>query len=104
MNLVWLVPVLPLAGFLLNGALALTKSRAKGAVSTIGVGTLVAAFVVAVYVVSDLARTHPDAPVVYRYWDWIPVGRLQVSAALQVDPLSAVMLLVVTGVGSLIHI
>ena len=104
MHFVWLVPLLPLAGFLLNGSLALAKSRAKGIVSVIGVGTLLAAFGVAVYVVLDLARTHPDAPVVFRYWDWIPVGTLQVSAALQVDQLSAVMLLVVTGVGSLIHI
>src|SRR5215510_7013573 len=104
MRLVWLVPLLPLAGFLLNGTLALAKSRAKGIVSFIGVGTLVAAFGVAMYVVLDLARTHPEGPVVFRYWDWIPVGTLQVSAALQVDQLSAVMLLVVTGVGSLIHI
>ncbi len=104
MRLVWLVPLLPLAGFLLNGTLALAKSRAKGIVSVIGVGTLLAAFGVAVYVVLDLARTHPEGPVVFRYWDWIPVGTLQVSAALQVDQLSAVMLLVVTGVGSLIHI
>ena len=104
MRLVWLVPLLPLAGFLLNGTLALAKSRAKGIVSFIGVGTLVAAFAVALYVVLDLARAHAAAPVVFRYWDWIPGGTLQVSAALQVDPLSAVMLLVVTGVGSLIHI
>jgi NADH-quinone oxidoreductase subunit L len=104
MHLVWLVPLLPLAGFLMNGTLALAKSRAKGIVSLIGVGTLLAAFGVAVYVVLDLARTHPEGPVVFRYWDWIPVGNLQVSAALQVDQLSAVMLLVVTGVGSLIHI
>ena len=104
MHLVWLVPLLPLAGFLVNGTLALAKSRAKGIVSVIGVGTLLAAFGVAVYVVLDLARTHPEGPIVFRYWDWIPVGTLQVSAALQVDQLSAVMLLVVTGVGSLIHI
>src|SRR5262252_7177318 len=74
MNLVWLVPLLPLAGFLLNGTLALAKSRTKGIVSFIGVGTLLAAFGVAVYVVLDLARTHPEGPVVFRYWDWIPVG------------------------------
>jgi len=104
MHFVWLVPLLPFAGFLLNGSLALAGSRAKGIVSFVGVGTLVAAFGVAVYVVLDLARTHPAGPVVFTYWDWIPVGTLQVAAALQVDQLSAVMLLVVTGVGSLIHI
>ena len=106
MHLVWLVPLLPLAGFLLNGSLALAGlgPRAKGVVSFIGVGSLLAAFGVAVSVVVDLARMHPAGPVVFQYWDWIPVGNLQVSAALQVDPLSAVMLLVVTGVGALIHI
>jgi NADH-quinone oxidoreductase subunit L len=104
MHLVWLVPLLPFVGFLLNGSLALAGSRTKGVVSFVGVGTLVAAFGVAVYVVLDLARNHPAGPVVFTYWDWIPVGTLQVSAALQVDQLSAVMLLVVTGVGALIHI
>src|SRR5512142_1646489 len=104
MHLVWLLPLLPLAGFLLNGSLALAGSRTKGVVSFIGAGTLVAAFGVAVYVVLDLAQAHPAGPVVFRYWDWIPAGTLQVSAALQVDQLSAVMMLVVTGVGSLIHI
>src|SRR5712692_746175 len=104
MHFVWLVPLLPFAGFLLNGSLALAGSRTKGIVSFVGVGTLVAAFGVALYVVLDLARTHPAGPVVFTYWDWIPVGTLQVAAALQVDQLSAVMLLVVTGVGSLIHI
>jgi NADH-quinone oxidoreductase subunit L len=104
MHLVWLVPLLPFAGFLLNGSLALAGSRTKGIVSFVGVGTLLAAFGVAVYVVLDLAQAHPAGPVVFSYWDWIPVGTLQVSAALQVDQLSAVMLLVVTGVGSLIHI
>jgi NADH-quinone oxidoreductase subunit L len=104
MNLVWLVPALPLLGFLLNGALALTKSRTKALVSVFGVGSLLASFAVAVLVVRALAQAHPEAPVVFQYWSWIPVGHLQVSYALQVDALSAVMMLVVTGVGSLIHI
>ena len=104
MERVWLVPLLPLLGFVLNGALALVRPRAKTAVSVIGVGVLVAAFAVAVSVVAGLAAAHPAAPVVFNYWDWIPVGSLHISAGLQVDPLSAVMILIVTGVGSLIHI
>src|SRR6185295_6552232 len=50
------------------------------------------------------AALHPEAAVVARYWSWIPVGTLQVDFAFQVDQLSLVMLLVVTGVGSLIHL
>jgi NADH-quinone oxidoreductase subunit L len=104
MSLIWLVPALPLLGFLVNGAIAFTRPREKWLVSTVGVGVLLASFVVAVMVARGLALAHAEAPVVFRYWDWIPVGSLQISYALQVDQLSAVMMLVVTGVGSLIHI
>jgi len=104
MDLVWLVPALPLLGFVLNGTLALVRPQAKSAVSAIGVGVLVAAFGVGVLVVRALALAHPEGPVVFHYWDWIPVGSLQVGYALQVDPLSAVMVLIVTGVGALIHV
>ncbi|HXI33756.1 MAG TPA: proton-conducting transporter membrane subunit, partial [Gemmatimonadales bacterium] len=100
----WLIPLLPLAGFVANGALALVRPQAKSAVSVIGVGVLVAAFAVAVAVVAALAELHPAEPLVFRYWQWMGVGNLHVDAGLQLDQLSAVMLLVVTGVGSLIHV
>src|SRR5881409_23503 len=104
MNLLWMVPVLPLAGFVLNGAIALIRPKAKPLVTIIGVGSVAAAFVVAVVVVRAFVAAHLEAPVVFTYWDWIPVGTLHVPASLQLDQLSAVMLLVVTGVGSLIHV
>src|SRR5438094_1052551 len=104
MSLLWLVPVLPLAGFVLNGALALIRPKARPLVTIIGVGSVAAAFVVAVLVVRAFAAAHLEAPVVFTYWDWIPVGTLHVPTSLQLDQLSAVMLLVVTGVGSLIHV
>ncbi len=103
-DLIWLVPALPLLGFALNGALALVRPGAKRAVSVIGVGVLAAAFGVTLAVVAALARAPSAEPLVYRYWEWLPVGDLQVAFALQVDRLSGVMLLVVTGVGALIHL
>ncbi len=103
-DLIWLAPALALLGFVLNGALALWRPTAKAAVSVIGVGVLAGAFAVGLAVVSAFAGLGAEAPVVFRYWSWMPVGTLQVDAALQVDQLSAVMLLVVTGVGSLIHL
>jgi len=103
-DLIWLAPALAFLGFVLNGALALWRPTAKAAVTVIGVGVLAAAFSVGVAVVTAFARLGAEAPVVFRYWSWMPVGALQVDAALQVDQLSAVMLLVVTGVGSLIHL
>ena len=101
---VWLVPALPLAGFVMNGALALLRPGSKRAVSVIGVGVLAAAFALAVAVVLELARRHPEAPLVFHYWPWLPVGPLRVDYALQLDPLSGVMLLVVTGISALIHL
>jgi NADH-quinone oxidoreductase subunit L len=104
LDLIWLAPALPLLGFALNGALALWRPTAKTAVSIIGVGVLAGAFAVGIAAVSAFAGLHAEAPVVFRYWSWMPVGALQVDFALQMDQLSAVMLLVVTGVGSLIHL
>jgi NADH-quinone oxidoreductase subunit L len=91
-------------GFLVNGVVAFVHPKAKRFVSVTGVGVLVASFVVALLVARALAQAHPEAPVVFRYWDWMPVGSLQVSYALQVDALSVVMMLIVTGVGALIHV
>ncbi|HET8712534.1 MAG TPA: NADH-quinone oxidoreductase subunit L [Gemmatimonadales bacterium] len=102
--LIWIPPALALLGFVLNGALALARPSAKTLVSVIGAGVLLAAFAVSLVVFSGFSALHPEAPVVFRYWSWIPVGTLQVDFALQVDQLSLVMLLVVTGVGSLIHL
>ena len=101
---VGLAILLPFAGFLVNGALAFLRPKAKRAVSIVGVGSVAAAFAVAVAVFLAVRAAHPDAPYVKTLWSWIPVGDLSVGAALQVDQLSVVMLLVVTGVSSLIHL
>jgi NADH-quinone oxidoreductase subunit L len=103
-HVVWLAVALPLAGFLVNGALALWRPQAKDAVSIVGAGVLLAAFAVSVGVFLELWREPPAAPVIVRLWSWMPVGKLQVDLALQVDQLATVMLLIVTGVGSLIHL
>jgi NADH-quinone oxidoreductase subunit L len=101
---VWLAVALPLAGFLVNGALSLRRPDAKGVVSLVGPGVLVAAFLVSLGVVAELVARPPEHGQIVRLWSWLPVGTLQVDLAFQVDQLSAVMLLVVTGVGSLIHL
>ena len=101
---VWLTVALPLVGFLVNGAIAIWKPGAKNLVSIVGVGSLVGAFAVALSVFLELLAHPPHAPVIVDLWRWLPVGPLQLDMAFQVDQLSAVMLLVVTGVGSLIHL
>ena len=104
LSLLWVVPALPLLGFVVNGTLSLTRPTAQRAVSIVGVGSLALAFAAAALAVAELARLHPTGPLVFRYWEWIPAGDLQVAFALQLDQLAAVMILVVTGVGALIHV
>jgi NADH-quinone oxidoreductase subunit L len=101
---IWLTIALPLAGFLANGALALVRPDAKRVVSVIGPGVTLAAFLVGAAIFAGVWAAPPEAPIIVTLWDWMPAGALQVKLALQVDQLSLVMLLVVTGVGGLIHL
>ena len=101
---IWLAVALPLAGFLVNGALALRGRPAVLPVSIVGPGVLIGAFLVSLGIAIGLLGAPPHAAEVVRLWSWMPVGTLQVDLAFQVDQLAVVMLLVVTGVGSLIHL
>jgi NADH-quinone oxidoreductase subunit L len=96
----WLIPVLPLAGAAINGLLGKRSSRT--AVSVIGLFFSGAAFAWALSVVS---RVSLDALPYQEYLaHWIRSGTFSADFALYLDQLSLVMLLVVTGVGFLIHI
>ncbi|MBV9765301.1 MAG: NADH-quinone oxidoreductase subunit L [Acidobacteriaceae bacterium] len=99
MNL-WLIPLFPLIGFALNGLFG--KRLSKPLINVIAVGSVAASFI---YVVVVLSKLYPlDAAHSEHYFNWIQSGFLQVGFDLFVDRLTAVMLLVVTGVGLLIHI
>ncbi|MBW8896260.1 MAG: NADH-quinone oxidoreductase subunit L, partial [Acidobacteria bacterium] len=96
-----LIPLLPLLGFLINAALGrrLPKSISGGLACL----AMVASFVVSV--ISALAASRAaDHAVQQTVFNWIPSGDFQIPFALRVDPLSSLMILVVTGIGSLIHI
>jgi NADH-quinone oxidoreductase subunit L len=101
---VGLAILLPFLGFLANGALALWRPQAKGAVSVIGPAVLLGSFALAVLIFLHMQRLDVAEPWVITFWQWMPVGELQLNVALQVDHLSVIMMLVVTGVGSLIHL
>ena len=103
-NWVWLTVAFPLLGFLINGALVLRRPQAKDVVSVVGVGVLAASFLVSTALFLELRAHPPHQPIIVNLWRWLPVGSLQIDMGFQLDQLSAVMLLVVTGVGSLIHL
>jgi NADH-quinone oxidoreductase subunit L len=144
----WAVPLLPLLGFVINGALSLmsayhagpkdpsashgddhgshathddhaqhgahgddhhTVKRHKfaGLTSIVGPGVLVLSFVLAAMIymaMSSAGGGAIHAPYIQRYFSWMPVGDLTIDAAFQLDQLSMMMTLVVTGVGMLIHL
>ncbi len=96
-----LIVLLPLAGFLLNG---LAGNRAGNRfVSVVGCGLPIAAFGVAIKCFLDLAAGG-SAPLVETAYTWAPIGDRAFEIAFYFDRLTAVMTLIVTGVGSLIHI
>ena len=103
-DLVGLTILLPFLGFVANGVIAFARPQDKRLVSIIGVGSVALAFALGVAVFLAVLGAHPEEPYVKALWNWIPVGDLRIAAALQVDQLSVVMLLVVSGVGSLIHL
>ncbi len=101
---VWLAILLPLVGAVANGVLAYRRPQGRGLISFIGVGVLFASFAVALAVFREMAAGAGE-PVKVMLWQWMPVSdRLSIDLALQVDRLSVVMMLVITGVGSLIHL
>jgi NADH-quinone oxidoreductase subunit L len=103
-QLVWLAVALPLLGALINGALALRRPQAKTAVSIVGVGVMLGSFAVSAAVFNEL-RTLPVPSISIVLWHWLPVSsRFSIDLAFMVDHLTAIMLLVITGVGGLIHL
>jgi NADH-quinone oxidoreductase subunit L len=97
---VWLIPALPLAGFL---TLALFGARlSRRGVSAVGVGSVGLSAVWGL-VVSVGALASRDASVQETLWTWVATAQFRASIGLELDRLSMVMVWVVTGVGFLIH-
>jgi len=102
----WIV-LLPLLGAALNGLLgaSLQKRVGKGVVSFFACAPVVISFLLSAQAFFKLLALKPeDRFLIDRLYSWLSLGALNVDVAFWVDPLSAVMILVVTGVGGLIHI
>jgi NADH-quinone oxidoreductase subunit L len=99
----WIIPALPLLGAALNGLLG--RRFSQKVVNAIGVGSTTLAFAATLKLVQEFSSLTPaQIPWVRSYFPWIVAGSFRADFALQVDQLTVVMLLVVTGVGWLIHI
>ncbi len=103
METAWVIPALPFAGFLINGLWG--RRLPKKFVGWIACGAMGLAFLAASRLLWILLQETPTG----RFWEpvyytWIRAGDFQVDVSFLIDPLSMVMILVVTGVGFLIHV
>ena len=97
---IWLIPILPLAGFIINGLGR--NSLSKNIIGFIGSLLVLVSFGLSLAIFFQIKST--GAPVNITYFDWISVGELKIPFAFLVDQLSSIMLLIITGVGFLIHL
>jgi NADH-quinone oxidoreductase subunit L len=98
-----LIPLLPFLGFLVNASFG--RRVSKAAAGAVACSVMLASFAVSVLSVVRLVQLEPESrAIVNQVFTWIASGDFRADVTLRLDPLSAVMILVVTGIGSLIHI
>src|SRR5262249_60281132 len=98
-----LIPLLPFLGFLVNASFG--RRVSKAAAGAVACGVMLGSFAVALLSVMRLAQLEPGSrAIVDQVYTWIASGDFRADFTLRLDPLSAVMILVVTGIGSLIPI
>jgi NADH-quinone oxidoreductase subunit L len=103
----WLIPIFPLIGFALNGLFG--RRLSKPVTNAIAVGSVLLSFLWVLKTLNGLGvfsggEEALKTAYVEHYYTWIQSGALNISIDFAVDRLSAVMLMIVTGIGSLIHI
>jgi len=101
---IYLLTLLPLIGFLINGIVGKKIGNEK-LIGTISCLAVFVPFVIAVSTLLELISMPPDSRSIFiKYYEWITAGSFTASVSYLVDPLSITMVLIVTGVGTLIHI
>jgi NADH-quinone oxidoreductase subunit L len=99
LELAWLIPLFPLVGFLVNGLCR--NQLSKSLTGIIGSGVILASFVMSVLIFMQVKQGNTQ---VVSLFDFIHVGKLSIPFAFQIDQLSSLFLLIITGVGFLIHV
>jgi NADH-quinone oxidoreductase subunit L len=100
MHKLWLIPALPFIGFLINGILG--RKLPKAIINAVACGSVVLAFIWVVLV--GMGCDWGATPLHAHYFTWIKSGVFNVGWDFAIDKLTMIMLMIVTGVGSLIHI
>jgi NADH-quinone oxidoreductase subunit L len=102
-DMLLLIPLLPFLGFLVNASVG--RRLSKAASGAIACGAMAGSFAVSLVAVWRLVALPEDArAITSRIFTWITSGDFTAGFTLRLDPLSSVMILIITGIGLLIHI
>ena len=99
-NLIWLIPTMPLIGFFILGLFG--KKLSKNLIGIIGCSTILISFLFSIGIFFEVKNNSEGITI--KLFDWISAGNFAVPFAFLVDQLSVLFLLLITGVGFLIHI
>src|SRR5215210_805596 len=101
LDYIWLIPALPLLAVIINGFFGWKLGRASGWVASV---LVLLTFVVSLLTLFTVyGRPAHEGAFQYNLYTWIPSGDFKVDVAFLIDPLTAIMLCVVTSVGALVH-
>ncbi|MBK6991318.1 MAG: NADH-quinone oxidoreductase subunit L [Chitinophagaceae bacterium] len=99
LQIVYLIPLLPLIGFLINGLGR--KHLSKSMISAVGCGSILISFALSIWVFLQVKGGNVHTA---HYFDFISVGKLKIPFEFKIDQLSSLFLLIITGIGFLIHL
>jgi NADH-quinone oxidoreductase subunit L len=99
LEIVYLIPLLPLIGFLVNGLAR--KHLSKSMIGIIGSGVILASFVLSIWVFMQVKGGNTET---ISYFNFISVDKLTIPFSFKIDQLTSIFLLIITGVGFLIHV
>ena len=99
----WLIPLLPLLGAVINGVFG--KRFSRSVIGFIACATVAGSFAISLTAfVQMLGIPEENLPIIQNYFTWIQAGSFQATCGFLLDHLSGLMTLIVTGVGFLIHV
>lgn len=101
-NYIWLIPLLPFLGFIINGLGR--KALPKSLISIIGPGVVFISFVLSVLVFLAVPSGEDAQPLIFHAFDIFNLDTLKIAFAFQIDALTSLFMLIITGVGFLIHV
>ncbi len=102
-ELIKFIPLFPLAGFLINGLFG-KKIKSESLIGGIASAMVGISFILSLILFWELYSNPIEKPVIVSFFSWIATGQLNIEVAYQVDQLSILFALIITGIGFLIHI